>query len=292
MRKYLFILIVSVLFFACNDGDIIVTSFDFDDANLDNCGDPGAYVFFKINNETNESISLIVSTPDILFEKSETRVFVLDGSSNTVNYRKYDGEITSDYFCSSIPPTSPGVTSEFIAASGGATLETVAVLDDNDGIEETVDSELDTDDDGIPNYYDFDDDGDNVPTILELGSDFLIDPTLEPLDTDNDGISDYLDTDDDGDGVLTRYEDTNGDLDPTNDITDPNIGPDYLNANVSNSTIIDEYRPHTYHLNSDITLILSNLVLISGEEEITQETMNLGTKEDVLNMDVTLTPEF
>ncbi|WP_319475709.1 hypothetical protein [Marispirochaeta aestuarii] len=72
----------------------------------------------------------------------------------------------------------------------------------------------DTDDDGIPNYLDADDDGDGIPSANETG------------DTDADGIPDYLesntssidgdsrndydDNDDDGDGVPTRQEDVNG----------------------------------------------------------------------------------
>ncbi len=47
-------------------------------------------------------------------------------------------------------------------------------------------------------------------------------------DTDEDGIPNYADTDDDGDGILTIDEDTNGDGDPTNDDTDGDGIPNYL----------------------------------------------------------------
>ncbi len=47
-------------------------------------------------------------------------------------------------------------------------------------------------------------------------------------DTDEDGIPNYLDIDDDNDGILTRDEDANGDGDPTNDDTDGDGVPDYL----------------------------------------------------------------
>ena len=54
------------------------------------------------------------------------------------------------------------------------------------------------------------------------------------LDTDEDGLPNYIDTDDDGDGVLTINEDANGDGDPTNDFNDPNKPdvPDYLNPDI------------------------------------------------------------
>lgn len=292
MKTLICFLILSSFFLACDDGDIIVTTFNFDEANLNNCGGPGNYIFFKINNNTSESISLSVGTSDILFIESGSRVFVLNGTSNIVNYRIYNGDITNSYFCNSIPPISPDVITEFIGSSGEATLVTDVTLDDMDGIVEDSTSSLDTDEDSLLDFYDEDDDGDNVPTITELGTDFLNGISKTPQDTDKDGTPDYLDEDDDGDGTLTRYEDTNGDLDPTNDITDPSVGADYLNPNITTETIIDEYRSHTYNLKSDISLILSNLVLINGEEQITQETMDMGNIEDVLNLEVIITPPF
>ena len=83
----------------------------------------------------------------------------------------------------------------------------------------------DTDQDGFPDYFDVDDDGDAVLTINED-----IDGDGDPRndDSDNDGIPDYLDTDDDGDGILTIDEDTDGDGDPGNDDSDGDGIPNYL----------------------------------------------------------------
>ncbi|WP_426432301.1 DUF6252 family protein [Winogradskyella sp. HB-48] len=104
--------------------------------------------------------------------------------------------------------------------------------DDGDGVPNVFedfngDGDLandDTDMDGIANYLDDDDDGDSVPTSIEL----QLDANGNPTDTDGDGDADYLDTDDDGDGILTINEDANMDGDPTNDDTDGNGIPDYL----------------------------------------------------------------
>ncbi|MFY7739093.1 MAG: T9SS type A sorting domain-containing protein [Flavobacterium sp.] len=84
----------------------------------------------------------------------------------------------------------------------------------------------DTDADGIPNYLDNDDDGDYVLTSLEYV--FNRSATTTILDTDSDSIPNYLDNDDDGDGVLTYLEDYNDDGDPSNDDTNSNGTPDYL----------------------------------------------------------------
>jgi len=293
MRKLFFIPILLGLFYSCNDGDIIVTEFNFEPENLDNCGGPGGYVFFNINNSNAaESISLILKTTDLLFLESGTEEYLLDGTTNIVNYRKYSGDVSSDYFCSNIPPTTPGVTIEYLGESGIAELTTIATKDDEDGIFEDPTSDLNTDGDSLLDFFDEDDDGDNVPTVVELGAGFLEGSEEFPLDTDGDGIFDYLDDDDDGDGILTRYEDANGDLDPTNDISDVNIGPDFLNPVVANSNIIDQYRVHSFKLVSEISLLIKNLVLVSGDEQITQETMIFGNKSDVINTTLSLTPEF
>ena len=293
MRKLFFIFILFSLFYSCNDGEIIVTDFNFEASNLNNCGGPGAYIFYNINNSLSaESISLILETSDVLFFESGTIEYVLNGDTYVVNYRKYDGDITDSYFCSNIPPTSPGVSIEYLGASGIALLTTIVTRDDEDGIEEDPENNLDTDNDGLLNYFDNDDDGDNVPTVNELGAGFLSGNNEFPLDTDNDGIFDYLDIDDDEDTILTRYEDANGDLDPTNDFTGTSDVPDYLTPAIANSNVIDQYRIHSYQITSDIELVINNLVLVNGSEEITKETMILGNKSGVIDGTISVIPDF
>ncbi len=277
---------------SCNDGDIIVTNFDFDDASLQSCETITQTVFFKINPDINESISLIITTSNILFEGTGNEEFTLSESSNIINYRLFNDEVTSDYFCNPIPPTTPITSQEFIGTSGTVQLISVTTLDDNDGIE-TVDSDDDMeegtgdlDGDGIPNFYDADDDGDNVLTAVEIG----LDPE-NPRDSDNDGIPDYLDIDDDGDMVLTRNEDLNEDLDPLNDTTGTD-GPNYLNDEVAIITIVNEYREHIYNLSSDGTININNLVLVNESETINFDTFNFGSNDDIRTEIITLTPEF
>ena len=167
--------------------------------------------------------------------------------------------------------------------------------DDLDGL--VADDELpldqDTDGDGLFDYIDFDDDGDNIPTAFELdvfNTDGDNNPLTNPLDTDQDGIPNYLDPDDDGDGILTIDEDLNGDLDPTNDFTDPSIGPDYLNANVSLSTPQGAYREHNYQVVSSIDLTLLDLVLTASGREIIKEVLFMGSIPSFLTTTVTQTP--
>jgi len=300
MRKIFgFILFLFVLN-SCDDGDIIVNTFDFDDTDLDHCGGPETYVFYKINKDVNESISLrINTTEDIFFEDSETALedytldIPLNGTSNFVNYRLYDDALSGNYFCNSVPPTSPNAVENYKASSGVATLLSGLEFDDNDGIpfvnsdDPMKEGFGDLDGDGIPNYYDSDDDGDNIPTAREIGDDIN-----NPKNSDEDDIPDYLDNDDDNDGVLTRNESKDDNLDPTDDFTNGNTIPDYLNQDIELSKTNDAYIEHTYNYVNNIRIVLSRLVLKNDAVEIIQETLDLGIEQNANSGTVTLTPQF
>ncbi len=294
--KHTFILGLLLLFFvSCDDGDIIVTTFDFDEIDLQNCGGPGDYVFYKINNENLEAIALSLGTTNEIYLQTDDLSFTLDGNSNFVNYRTYDGDIGAELFCSNVTPSTPQLVRDFFASSGTAELQVTAVYDDNDGVLEVIDDSIDTDLDGIPDYIDFDDDGDNVPTSQELDTlnlDGDNDPLTNPKDTDSDGIPDYLDNDDDNDGVLTINEDTNEDLNPTNDVTDPSVGPDFLNPAAALETLATAYRSHSYTLETSVNVTLNDLVLTSENEEIIRESLPLGAIDNAFSATATLTPDF
>lgn len=295
MFKRLVFILGCLSIISCDDGDIITTNLDFPDGNLEFCGDAGGYLFFKTNDADTESISLLLSTSDVLFTDTDTLLVNLN-SNNTLVYRIFDGTVDSDYFCSEIPPTEPFVNTEYIATSGTAEVRTFTTLSDNDSLtEEQEGTTNDSDEDGLLDFFDFDDDGDNVPTILELdteNADGDNDPLTNPLDTDGDGVPNYLDPDDDGDKIPTINEDFDGDLDPTNDITDATVGPDFLNPAISVNTPIDQYREHEYFFASDAQVFLRNFILLSGEEEINREFLNLGEIINILDGTILVVPIF
>ena len=295
MKKFLFLFMAALFLQSCDDGDIIVTSFNFDDAELKTCGTVGNYVFYKVNPDALESLSLKLGVTDSIYKNTGTKNYQINGTSNFVNYRTYDDALGSDYFCSSIPPTAPIVTRDYRAASGNAEFITTFDYDDNDGVPFETEFDGDTDGDGLPDFYDVDDDGDNVPTVLELdreNADGDNDPFTNPLDTDGDTIPDYLDDDDDGDGVLTRDEDMNMNLDPTDDVTDSSVGPDYLNGAVAIDYDVNGYYLHKYKIFKSVKITLKNLVLESNGEELIIETLDMGTIENVETKDKSITPEF
>ena len=223
-----------------------------------------------------------------------TQTFNLKFSTGSiVNYRGFDDSVTSSYFCNPVPATSPGVVLEYIGTSGIARLISETTLDDFDGIDFVNSDDLsqegfgDFDGDGIPNYHDFDDDGDNVLTSQEIGED-----PLNPRDTDLDGMPDYLDPDDDNDGVLTINEDIDQNLNPADDIATPGGLPNYLDPDITTSVVIEAYKEHLYNRTSDGTIIIDNLVLVSTQEQIIIQTYTLGVIEQIRNETIVLTPEF
>lgn len=287
MRKLCAFILLTTLLFSCDDGDVIVTSFNFEDTNLQFCQGASSFVFFKINDASNESLSLQIDVEDADFIQSSTLLFQLNATTNFLNYRTFDTAPTESYFCTSIPPTSPSVLQDYLGTDGMANILVNAVFNDNDSVEEDIESDLDTDMDGLLNYFDFDDDGDNVPTGIEIGTD-----PDNPLDTDEDGIPNYLDEDDDGDGVLTRNEATKDDINPQNNITDENVGADYLNPDVAVETIIEEYIEHSYDFVSSAELFVTNVVFTNGEEQLTQESLDLGTIANIATGTIIETPDF
>ena len=141
---------------------------------------------------------------------------------------------------------------------------------DNDGVADDAEDinnngdldDDDTDNDGTPNYLDADDDGDNVDTADEVMAVSGRNSSHPFIDTDNDTIENYLDDDDDGDGVLTINEDYNNNGDPTDDDTNTNGTPDYLENAVALS--VNEFNGFGFSIypnpaNYMVTVALANL---------------------------------
>jgi len=292
MYRYLGVLLLLVVFTSCNDGDIIVTSFDFENQELSVCGEGTSKVLYNINNENIfETISFTLSSSqlsnldNVLATNTGQSISIQLTESNEIIYRTYDGTVPNNYFCGVIPPSSPKVIEEFKSVGGTVEISTI-VRDETDhdkdgilSIDEGMSADLDTDGDGIPNYLDIDDDGDNVKTSVEISS-AGDDPTADGYrDTDGDGIPNYLDPDDDEDGVLSKLEVTLENQDPASNFSAGNI-PKYLDLFSIDSLnevdfVIENKIPVRFRSSIDIqNLKLKNQ---GGEgEEISFTTYNLG----------------
>ncbi len=280
-KLFSFLLLVSILI-SCDDGDIIITGFEFDNAPLEICNGSAEneFVFFKINTANNEAISFnFVNSTYLDTIVTETPIIIdLSENMGSLIYRQFNIPITNDYYCSNVPSSDIVVTEQLRAISGIAQINVqIATEDDQDGVP-AEDEDLngngnldddDTDGDGIPNYKDQDDDDDNILTSVELENGLL--ENDDPRDTDEDGIPDYLDEDDDNDGTPTINEDIDGDGNPRNDNTDAADDDDvfnYLDPDTSerndnvtpspdNTTVLTTYR----------TTVDINTIIFDGDNE-------------------------
>lgn len=142
MKKLFAILLIFTYLQSCNDGDIIVTNFNFDDVDLKTCGEVGDYVFYKENTQSFESLSLKLGVSDSIYKEAGNLTYPLSTSTNFVNYRRYDGTLGNNYFCRSIPPTSPKVLEDYMAVSGSVIVIVTFDYDEDDATQITKNVEI------------------------------------------------------------------------------------------------------------------------------------------------------
>lgn len=310
MRTCFSMILLLLLLSSCNDGDIIVTTLDFEDTGLKLCGDDEVKVLYQVNDDgVFETISLrttnnTISDLENVLSTDEAPIitFPLD-QNNKIVYRTFNATVPTDYFCSEIPPSSPNVLEELVSVGGVVTITTVIDMNvedhDRDGIPSALEgraSGQDTDNDGIPDYLDIDDDGDNVATSRETQN-----PGGDPTDpqypdTDGDGIPDYLDVDDDGDGVDTKLEVTEESQDPAElaNVNEAGLAK-YLNPLVKErfEGELVYIIPNQIARRYISTVVINNLQLQDrrgNSEEISFESYRLGTFTSA-SVNVILTPE-
>lgn len=277
--KRLLALFTVLSIFSCDDGDLTLERLNFDETAVETpCGE---LLLFKIGESKQESLMIELSgeTTEIfrtLPDDGQSRTYNINNNSVRALYRIFDGDVNRNYFCNDIPPVSPIVIEEWYATGGKVEIATVLGEDDNDNLpaslegivvnsDGTINKEAsrDSDGDGLPDYLDIDDDGDNVLTSLEFE---ITDGEVVLTDTDGDGIPNYLDTDDDNDGTLTFFEDLNGDNNPANDIQTGNTEPNYLIASLTESTTL----PVSRRTHNFIETYTSTIAIIDGFQLINE----------------------
>ncbi|MFV8226876.1 hypothetical protein [Christiangramia aquimixticola] len=304
MRRLLTGIFLLSLFTSCDDGEIIVTSFDFEDSTFKFCEGSNGNVIYAVNDDdVSESISLEFSNNQWVTDEDGTLLppsqeeisFPLTGN-NRVIYRIYSSSLNGDqYFCQVVPPSSPQVIEEWVSGTGATVIVKTGFIDetanadpDRDGLKNINEgwnaqgTDLwDTDEDGIPDYLDKDDDGDNVPTSIEITNN-VNDPVTSDgyRDTDEDGIPNYLDNDDDNDNVLTRLEVEEGsELNPESFSSTGDGIPNYLNDQQTFSLTHNKFISHDIQRNYGYQILIENLKLtkVGSSESIQYVTYNFGT---------------
>ncbi|NLP56965.1 hypothetical protein [Lutibacter sp. B1] len=105
--KKLVILFLLFTIAACNDGDFDVPAFDFTE-NLNKCGE---YVLYRANTDKTEALILTLKEGHLTTDSFNV------SNNITLTYRVFDESFGTNYFCQSIPPSSPKVLKELKADS-------------------------------------------------------------------------------------------------------------------------------------------------------------------------------
>ena len=116
--------------YSCDDGDFEIPSFDFNDT-VNSCG---TYVVYRTNSSQTEALILRLTDQEILPEETLLSPRELSITTENIQDRLFNGEITNNYFCADVPPTEPIVTRNWTGVQGSdnfLSIETTAVLDDN-----------------------------------------------------------------------------------------------------------------------------------------------------------------
>lgn len=138
MRKWLGIPLLFT-FLACNDGDLEISVIDFDSASVQYCDtqlSTSTTFMFKLNSEE----ALILELQSGLLKNEVTTEDIssnIPGKSE-VTYRTFDGSVSSDYFCSNIPPANPKVIEDILAENGQVIISTLRNETDTTLFEHTI----------------------------------------------------------------------------------------------------------------------------------------------------------
>ncbi len=136
MKKVFGLIIALLLVTSCDDGEITLQSFDFENQAIQKCSDKT--ILLKTKNDELLLISLPEATFNTAFDNSSTgstpRTITIN-SSNEVIYRKYSGNVSSNTICDELPPATPTVSKEWTTSGGTIVIESNPLYD-TDGITE------------------------------------------------------------------------------------------------------------------------------------------------------------
>ncbi len=170
-------------------------------------------------------------------EGQTTSGYIAPNDDDAATYESNDG-LNSAYLPNGITPNNHDGTDtpDYIDLDSDNDL----VPDNNegndfnfDGVPDQAYTGVDTDGDGLDDGYE----GSDVNDGFDV-NDEIDDPANDLPDTDGTEDVNYRDFDDDGDGIDTPDEDADGDGDPTNDDSNGDGIPDYLDPTPRNTDIV------------------------------------------------------
>lgn len=127
--KKLILFFVFFTFISCNDGDLDISSFEFED-EVSICGTT-QYTLYRLSTDEQRE-ALIVTLTDQQIRKDEDLVIPVSVTENgnfTVTYRLFEEQVTDNYFCAAVPPVEPTVLKDWRGVSGTIVVENQPVYD-------------------------------------------------------------------------------------------------------------------------------------------------------------------
>ena len=137
--KNLFVLCIITLLVSCNDGDLQIETIDFDSVGISTCESTvttSSTIFFKINNK--EALILELQSGVLKNEISDGVITSLVPSQSKLTYRVFSDNVTSNYFCDTLPTTTPSVLEEIEAEDGEVLITTALAEGTTDTFEHTI----------------------------------------------------------------------------------------------------------------------------------------------------------
>ena len=137
--KNLFVLCIITLLVSCNDGDLQIETIDFDSVGISTCESTvttSSTIFFKINNK--EALILELQSGVLKNEVSDGVITSLVPSQSKLTYRVFSDNVTSNYFCDTLPTTTPSVLEEIEAEDGEVLITTALAEGTTDTFEHTI----------------------------------------------------------------------------------------------------------------------------------------------------------
>ncbi len=109
---------------SCSDGEITISSIDFNEVVIQSCNTTAAAtLFFKIKD--NETIVLQIPAGLLKSSVSENTIESSIPSQSALTYRTFQNKISSGYFCDVLPTLSPTLIKNATATSGSILINTV-----------------------------------------------------------------------------------------------------------------------------------------------------------------------
>ena len=127
MKRFFSLMIFILLLNGCDDGNLTLETINFEDADTKSCTTNN--ILYKLK----EKEALLLEIPKTEFENEPTadpnfpKIIDIDNSTYRVVYRFYDGIVSTNNICSTIPPAKPYANDQWTASSGKIEILTTTI---------------------------------------------------------------------------------------------------------------------------------------------------------------------